>query len=134
MPYGFKEIQHTADWALEVRAPEMAELFRQAALGMNWLMGISLKPGRRIEHRIKLAAADFESLLVEFLNEILFEMEINSIGFDGFEIQLDGIKLEARMEGTAIVKMKKTIKAVTYHNLEIRHTHEGYDTTIVFDV
>lgn len=134
MPYGFNEIEHTADWALEVRAPDLAGLFEQAALGMNWLMGVTFEPDRRVEHRISLSAADYESLLVAFLNEILFEMEINSIGFDTFEVQLDGFRLDANLHGAPLKEVKKAIKAVTYHNLKIRQTHDGFETTIVFDV
>lgn len=134
MPYGFNEIQHTADWALEVRAPDMAELFKQAALGMNWLMGIVLEPNKRVEHEVKLSAADYETLLVAFLNEILYEMEINSIGFDAFDIRLQGFTLEARLQAAPVKDLKKSIKAVTYHNLEIRKNHDGFETTIVFDV
>ncbi len=134
MPYGFNEIQHTADWALEVRTPDIAGLFQQAALGMNWLMGLTLEPDLRIEHRITASAADYESLLVAFLNEILFEMEVNSTGFDIFDVQLDGFNLVANLEGAPLKTIKKTIKAVTYHNLKIHQTRDGFETTIVFDV
>lgn len=134
MPYGFNEIEHTADWALEVKAPDLIELFKQAALGMNWLMGLTLEPDRRIEHGLTVTAGDYETLLVAFLNEILFEMEINGTGFDTFDIQLTGFSLDARLLGAPLQQLKKAIKAVTYHNLEIRQTQDGFETTIVFDV
>ncbi|MFC2053874.1 archease, partial [Chloroflexota bacterium] len=30
---GFREIEHTADWELEVWAPDILELLKQAAIG-----------------------------------------------------------------------------------------------------
>lgn len=134
MPYGFIEIQHTADWALKVNAPDMPGLFTQSALGMSWLMGLRLKPEAVVERRLKLSAIDLEALLITFLNEILFEMEINAIGFNQFVLKLDGLTLEAELRGAPIMAMNKSIKAVTFHNLEILKTDDGYETTIVFDV
>lgn len=134
MTGGFREIRHTADWALEVWAPYMPGLLTQAALGMNWLMGVELALEGRIEYRITLKAVDFETLLVAFLNEILFEMEANSIGFDTFDITISDFNLEARLIGASLQGLNKSIKAVTYHNIQILQTREGFKTTIVFDV
>lgn len=134
MTSGFKEIKHTADWALEVWAPDFSELLKQAALGMNWLMGVELVKAEWIDQTIIIAAADFETLLVSFLNEILFRMETESIGFNEFDIRLNDFTLEAWLRGARLQGMKIAIKAVTYHNLEIRRTRDGLETTIVFDV
>lgn len=128
------EIRHTADWALEVWAPDMPGLLTRAAQGMNWLMGVDLAVEGRVERRITLKAADFETLLVAFLNEIIFEMEANSIGFDTFDISLSDFNLEARLNGAPLQGLNKSIKAVTYHNMQILQTREGFKTTIVFDV
>jgi SHS2 domain-containing protein len=38
------------------------------------------------------------------------------------------------MDGAALVSMSKAIKAVTYHNLQIRKTERGVEVEIVFDV
>ena len=134
MTSGFKEIKHTADWALEVWAPDFCGLLNQAALGMNWLMGVELVKAERIDQTIIITAADFETLLVSFLNEILFRMETESIGFNEFDIHLNDFTLEAQLQGARLQGMKIAIKAVTYHNLEIRRTRNGLETTIVFDV
>lgn len=134
MASGFVEIRHTADWALEVWAPDMPDLLIQSALGMNWLMGVELAVEGRVERRITLKAADFETLLVAFLNEILFEMEADSIGFDTFDISLSDFNLEAWLTGAPLQGLNKSIKAVTYHNMQILQTCEGFKTTIVFDV
>ena len=134
MRSGYKEIQHTADWALQVWAPDLTGLMQQAALGMIALMGARLSNDGRLERTIMISADDSESLLVAFLNSILYEMELDSVGFDRFELKLDGLKLHARLAGAPLLELQKSIKAVTFHNLEIRPVEAGLETTIVFDV
>ena len=45
-----------------------------------------------------------------------------------------GVKLHARLAGAPLLELQKSIKAVTFHNLEIRPVDAGLETTIVFDV
>ena len=134
MRSGYKEIQHTADWALQVWAPDLTGLMHQAALGMIALMGVRLNPEGRLGRTIIVNADDKEGLLVAFLNSILYEMELDSIGFDRFDLKLDGLRLQARLAGAPLLELQKSIKAVTFHNLEIRSVDAGLETTIVFDV
>lgn len=131
---GFEELQHTADWALKVWAPDEAELFRQAALGMNALMGLKLanEPARRV--KISLSAEDTESLLVAFLSEILFHLEIERIGFEDFSVKLNGNRLIAELWGKPIRSIEKPIKAVTFHNLVVKRGEDGLEAQLVFDV
>jgi SHS2 domain-containing protein len=131
---GFHEHEHTADWELEVWAPDLRALFEQAARGMYALSGIQLKPTPYIERSVQLSGPDAESLLVGFLQELLFLSETEVIGFDRFEILLDDRTLSARMHGAPIRSISKEIKAVTYHNLHIRKTERGLEARIVFDV
>jgi len=64
---GHRELEHTADWALEVWASDLAALLAESARGMYGLMGVVLADGRRQRRQLELAAADRESLLVDFL-------------------------------------------------------------------
>jgi len=131
---GFTEIEHTADWALKVWAPNLPLLFAQAAKGMYWLMEIRLAEGPRLEKSIAIAGADNESLLVAFLSELLYMSESTGIGFDAFQVTIEGDQLQATTLGAPIAMQKKEIKAVTYHNLAIRQDGDRYTVTIVFDV
>ena len=45
---GFQEIEHTADWALQVWAPDLPILFTLAAEGMNSLAEVKLAEGERV--------------------------------------------------------------------------------------
>ncbi len=132
--FGFKEIEHTADWALRVWAPTLPALFSQAAEGMYWLMETSLRTGSRVERVVEVEGADPESLLVGFLSDLLYLGEIEGIGFDRFDVVIDNTSLRAVVHGASIAAQKKEIKAITYHNLAIRLAGQTYTVTIVFDV
>ena len=43
-------------------------------------------------------------------------------------------RVEATVHGGRARALQKHIKAVTYHNLEVRETAGGLEVTIVFDV
>lgn len=131
---GFAEIEHTADWALRVWAPDLDRLFAQAAAGMYWLMGTTFSSGPRTDRDIHLEAIDAEALLVAFLSELLFIGESEGLGFDRIVPVVKATELTATASGVPIAAQKKEIKAVTYHNLAIQHSEAGYQVTIVFDV
>ncbi|NIS80017.1 MAG: archease [Anaerolineales bacterium] len=131
----FEEIEHTADWALRVRGKTAPALFRNAAFGMLQLIQAKPESTRSKKRNIELEAFDNESLLVTWLEELLFHIETRNVTFLNIHIEhLDETHLSAVLEETPLVDLKKEIKAVTYHNLEIISTEEGLETTVVFDV
>jgi SHS2 domain-containing protein len=131
---GYEERAHTADWALDVWAPDLASLLEQAAIGMHALMGLRLKPEPRLEYAFEVRALDRESLLVSFLSELLYLGQQSDAGFDTFAVTLIEAGLHAQVSGGPLEAQAKEIKAVTYHNLAIHETARGLETTIVFDV
>ena len=133
-PAGFKELEHTADWELMVWGPDLSNLFIQAARGMYQLSGIQLSSGSRQVRQINLHAADPESLLVSFLDELLFWGENEGLGIDEFDLRIRDTSLQGRVWGAPIAHQEKEIKAVTYHNLNIQQRGPGLQVTIVFDV
>lgn len=123
-----------ADWALDVWAADLVSLLQVAAQGMYALMGVAVAAQPRSNYEIELAYADSESLLVSFLSELLYITGRDNVAFDRFEVQLTDSKLTAQVSALPIDSQAKEIKAVTYHNLSIRKTDRGLETTIVFDV
>jgi SHS2 domain-containing protein len=133
--FGFREHAHTADWELEVWAPDLPSLLEAAARGMYALSGVQLQAGLRQTCSIALQGEDAESLLVRFLSELLWIEQAQGLGFDGFSIHIDRqYNLQAELFGNAMAKLDKEIKAVTYHNLAVQTTKQGLRVTIVFDV
>lgn len=133
--FGFQEHEHTADWELEVWAPDLSGLLEQSARGMYALSGMQIRDGLRQTISINLHCEDRESLLVRFLTELLWLEQQQGLGFDEFAITVDSQNnLIAVLGGSAITKLDKEIKAVTYHNLAVEIYQMGLRVTIVFDV
>jgi SHS2 domain-containing protein len=131
---GYREIEHTADWELHVWAPDLAGLLEQAARGMYSMMGVCLKVGPRQARDLELRANDSESILVAFLSELLYLCEQESLCFDEFYIEPNSLSLKAHLLGAPLAFIDKEIKAVTYHNLAICKTDQGFEVNIVFDI
>jgi len=88
---------------------------------------------------LALAAIDLETLLVDWLNELLYRAEDDGIVFRRFAIhELDTTSGKARMAATAWggrpAELVKTIKAATFSSLQIERDAAGYRVDIVFDV
>lgn len=132
---GFKEVEHTADWAYYIWAPDHRNLFLQAVKGLYALVEAGLTPSPRVTRTVFLQGVDYESLLVAWLNEVLHFRESENLGFDQIYItRLDPSILEATLNGSTVCQWKKDIKAVTYHNLAITPTATGLEATLVLDV
>jgi SHS2 domain-containing protein len=132
----WEEIPHTADWALRVRGEDLRSLFENAARGMAELIGGEGSPGAETVHsEFSLDAPDLEILLVDWLTELLVMVEDEGTFFTEIGVsEVADLTLRARVAARPGGAFTKHIKAVTYHNLEIRRTEQGFETTIVFDV
>ncbi len=131
----FDEIEHTADWAIRVRGATLPDLFVSAAVGMYSLMAdlSAVKPA--FERTVEARGMDAEALLVKWLNELVYRTEMDGEVFCQFQIDsFEPTHLRATVRGDRGIPLKKEIKAVTFHNLRIESTEQGYEATIVFDV
>jgi len=134
---GFEEVSHTADLEIRVYAQDLESLFKEAANGMFSLCGIE---GREkgissVKQSISLEAMDYEGLLILFLEELLYRLTEDYMYFEVEKIDIvSEYSLKAKLSGTQIKTYQRDIKAVTYHNLNIQRTDDGYSVNIVFDI
>lgn len=131
---GYQESEHTADWQLDVWAPKLSELFIEAAKGMYSLSGITLANSSVGQRTISLEDVDRESLLVSFLNELLYMAEQEGLGFKQIEVSIKNHLLKSTLLVFPIIHQVKEIKAVTYHDLRVKLDNGIYRVSIVFDV
>lgn len=135
----YEQVPHTADFAAKVYGRDLAELFENAAFAMFDMMADleGLGTGETIEIRVE--APDRESLLVAFLNELLYTAYIKQVIFTDFRVKnIQERELSAEARGGKIGadnrRLQSEIKAATYHDLKIEKTDSGYEITVVFDV
>lgn len=131
---GFEEIAHTADLSLHVWGADLGGLLRAAAQGLYALMGVRWAAGPRLEAELVLQAEDAESLLVQFLAELLYRCEMEGAVFGEMALSVEGCTLHAVLRGSPAAAVGKMVKAVTYHALQVRPTPRGLEATLVLDV
>ncbi len=135
----FEIIDHTADIGIIAYGADIKQVFANAALGLFNLMGDTDDFKEAIERELELSAEDVEVLLVEWLNELIYILDVEHIFFKRFEVdELTGTQIRARCFGEKIKpsqhKLKREIKAATYHMLKIDKENSGYKVQVIFDV
>jgi SHS2 domain-containing protein len=131
----FEEIEHTADLAIRAYGRDMRELFANAAQGMFALMAEPSVEAPACNREVSLEASDYEGLLVDWLNELIYLHEVENETYSQFNIEtLSPEQLKARVTGGPTKIRTKAIKAATFHDLAIKETANGFVATIVFDV
>ena len=140
----YEIIPHTADIGLRVFGRDLKELFSNAARGMiNLVIGAPSDFIPRKAMKVKVSGLSAEELLVSWLSELLYKlMEERWLGIE-FDISSLGERenkffLTAEIKGQKIdynkTPLQREIKAVTYHNIEIKKTNGIYSVEIIFDV
>lgn len=135
----FEIFDHTADIGIIAYGADINELFANAALGLFSLMVDVDTLKEDVEHVVELSAEDNESLLVEWLNELIYIFDVEHIAFKRFEIdRLKDNAIRARCFGERIDpqrhRVAKEIKAATYHMLQINRENSIYQARIIFDI
>jgi SHS2 domain-containing protein len=133
-PAPFEELEHGADSALRVRGADWKALLTNAALGMFSLMADWENSPFSAQREIRVSAIDRETLLVDWLNELLYLHELEGVVYTDFEIlSASPEALQAVARGTDHWHARTAVKAATFNDLSIEKTVEGYAATIVFD-
>src|SRR4030042_4165199 len=107
----FEILDHTADVGITAYGADMKRAFAQAARGLFSLI-TELDDVDEILHQdIELTAADEESLLVEWLNELIYRFDAEGIIFKRFDIlRLDSTRLKSRVYGEKVNKSKHRLQ------------------------
>ena len=135
----YEQVPHTADIAARVFGETVPGLFENAAFAMFDIMADLGGLDADTVVKVELEAPDTESLLVAWLNELLYRSYLKQVLFFDFQIiALENNTLQAEARGRKMPdrreRMRTEIKATTYHALEIKKTGPGYEVTVVFDV
>lgn len=138
MDRNWRLIDHTADVRVEVHGATLEDLFINAAKALTSLLTSDLSGSSEDELNISTQGDDKEELLVAWLREILFQNQVHGFILSHIsQIQVSNIRCEACLLGRLRKpneELEMEIKAVTYHDLTIDQTSEGFVAQIVFDI
>lgn len=135
----FKVLNHTADIGLQAYGRTLKEAFENTALGMFSLITDLDKVAEGDCLDVKVEAEDRETLLVEWLNELIYLFEVQEVLLKKFDI----VDWDEEHHLTALVcgekidlerhPIKIQVKACTYHLLKVSKD-DLWVAQVIFDV
>ncbi len=141
MPAGYEFFEHTADIGAVVRGATLPRLFENASRALLDLIcdRRTVRPRRAV--RIAVAGLSLEDLLVRWLSELLYRLETEDMVFTSFKVErVDRLLFRARgaARGETIDRtrhrLRREIKAVTYHQIRLVRGRSAWRVRLVFDV
>jgi SHS2 domain-containing protein len=135
----FEIWDHTADVGIIVHGENLKALFENAGEAFFHLITDLRKVRRRIERRVNIRAESLDRLMVDWLSELLYLHDVENLLFKGFKVDSvgeDGLKAvvkgEPFQEGVHVIKAE--VKAVTYHQIEVRQKNRGWRARVILDL
>ncbi len=132
---------HTADLGMEISGDDAVALFTNAATGL-FASIVSVERARlrdRHQNEIVVQGVDWEDLMVNWLRELLYlwngkqqilsQLTIHSLS----ENNLNAVVTTDDFD-PAGHSIDKEIKAVTYHQIQVKSDESGWRARVVFDV
>ena len=130
-----------ADVAFEAKAPDLNQLFETAAQATFEVMAKTSTITPIITKKISLSASTIEHLLYDFLSEIIFLKDTESIVFSAAKVIVKSGKtyaLKATIKGAPInserQELGNDVKAVTMHMFFIKKEKNGYAAQVILDI
>ena len=124
--------EHTADLGLRISAENLDDLFRTAAEALFDVIAADRTTIRPLESEtVELRADSPERLLVDWLNELIFRVEVRHRFYGRFDVKItdDGRSLSATIAGEPIDPdrhaLDHEVKAATHHGLFVRREEGG---------
>lgn len=132
-------LAHTADVKVRLTSETLPGLFRLSLQSLNQLLQSDFddrKYKSTITENLELESPDTTSLLIDFLSEVLTLSQIHKAIFYDFNIEkMTDYKLSGKLSGTPVASFNEDVKAVTYHEAEVKvNDHGDWETIIIFDI
>jgi len=131
----FEILEHRADLKIKVFGRDLPELFVNTALAVAEQQNPAVKKPAKEWESVEINSPDLNSLLVDWLNEILSRSDLNKKVYFDFKIEeLAKNHLRAKIAGQKVVQKQIDIKAATYHGLEVKKIDNHWQVIIIFDI
>ena len=139
MGSGFEIIEHTADIGIVACGADAGEAFTSAARGLMSLIAEPECIMGNLSREIRVTAPDMESLLIAWLNELIYLFDTEHLLFKDFEVITGGsthFKVRATGEKVDTKRhvIQREVKAATYHMLEVKEADSGWRVRVIFDI
>jgi len=132
----FKFLEHTADIKFQAYGKTLDEVFENSLLAVSEYISRGNKIKTTKGKIIDVVGIDHESLLYNFLDEILYLIDAESFIPAKAKITIRGFNLHAELYGDSTKNYKDLdhIKAATYAEMYIKKIDKGFEAQVVLDV
>ena len=139
IPKPYTLIDHTADLAIEVIGSSFTELMENAGFALFDIICNPEEIAQKKEFQIQLKQESPNELLRTWLEALLEQFNINSTVYSKFSVNDENKNMfTCHAWGETIDLSKHTyhteIKAITYHQFEVKQNKDGWIAKIIFDV
>ncbi len=132
----FKTLEHKADLKIRAVGSDKEDLFLNMLLGMQSALRAKVKNQKSKIKIIKVKSLDLGALLVDFLSEILYQIQTNKEIYSKINFKkFTDTDLEVGIFGQKVERFGEDIKAATYHQLDIHQKEDKtWEATVLFDI
>lgn len=130
-------LEHTSELKIRARGATLQDLFRNMMQGMAHAMQPVYTPDATgSTHEIEVESHDINTLLIDFLSEILYLAQVNKEVYGEVEFsEFSDVSLSAKLFGKKIESAGEDIKAVTHHGVDVRKTANGrWEVEVIYDI
>jgi SHS2 domain-containing protein len=135
----YELFEHTADLGLRVRAPDLNTLFREAAVGLFSMIVedvTRIRPNHLVTFTVP--GSDREYLLFDWLRELLLVADERRMVFGTFDVTVTDSGLTGSAWGEPLDPdrhgLNREVKAITYHELKVVPTADGWLAEVIVDI
>ncbi len=139
-PYKFLPDIALADIAFEASATTPGGLFEDSAKALTEVMVDRKTIVPKLKREIELSSDTPDTLLYDFLTELIILKDVDSLLFKDYKVSLDAKRtsMKCTMKGEQINRrrhaLRNDVKAVTMHMFGIRRAAKKWVATVVLDI
>ena len=135
----YELLDHTGDLGIRVWAEDVTGIFQEAARALFAIITDFEKVEVHMDVEVAVEGLGQEELLVAWLNELLYLYEVKGLLLCDFELtEIDEGSVKGMVRGEEFDEnrhaIKTSIKAVTYHQLEITERDGRWQARVIFDI
>ncbi|MCU4799273.1 archease [Halobacteria archaeon HArc-gm2] len=135
---GYELRDHTADVAVAATGETLGDVFAAVADGLTAAMCEDV-PDRGERFDLSVDAENREALLFDFLDELIYVRDVESVLPTDHEATVeregDRWRVDASARGVPLSAVTaREVKAVTYSEMNLSETADGWQAYVVFDV
>ncbi|MBX4196069.1 archease [Candidatus Pacearchaeota archaeon] len=131
----FMFLEHTADIKFQAYGKTINELFKHVAEAFSHYITHRSAVKKKRGKTIVVSGTDYESLLYNFLDELIYLIDAENFVATTAEVKIQGFNLKAKVYGDDVKNYDLNhVKAATYAEMYVKKKRKAWEAQAVIDV